>query len=74
MRFKNDHGWGDERIKISNSLSISAHNAYARSWYGQNVAPLNTAPTNTQFSNYWEHWTSASLCDYLLRNGYDISI
>ena len=72
--FKNDHGWGDERIKISNSLSISAHNAYTRSWYGQNVAPLNTAPTNTQFSNYWEHWTSASLCDYLLRNGYDISI
>jgi len=71
--FKNDHGWGDERIEISKNLSASAHRSYSRSWYGQQIVPLGTPPTNTQFSNYWEHWTSASLCDHLLRNGYDIS-
>lgn len=71
--FKNDHMWGDERIEISDRLSQVAHDAYSQSWYGQHIAPLNILPHDTQFSNYWEHWTSASLCDHLLDSGYDIT-
>lgn len=71
--FKNVHGWGDERLRISKRLATIADDLFSASWYGKEMWSSPTLPTSTQFSNYWEHWTSASLCDHLLREGYDIS-
>lgn len=71
----NPHGWGDERIRISERLSRAARDAYRTSWYGQEIASevAGVLPRSTQFSDYWEHWTSASLCEHLRQEGYEIS-
>ena len=74
--FRNIHALGDERRRISERLTKIIRSAYLKSWYGREVAPGvagNSKNYNTQFSDWWEHWTSASLCEHLRKEGYEIS-
>lgn len=73
-KIPNPHKFGDEDIRISGRLGEAARSAYRKSWYGRHIAPDvgNRAPTTTGFSDWWEHWTSASLCEHLLSKGFEI--
>jgi hypothetical protein len=49
--------------------------SYSKSWYGKNVRPgVKPLVRTTEFQSFWSHWTAASLCDHLLREGYSIEI
>jgi len=58
---------------ISKRLMTQAIKDYQNSWYGKEVHPEATPKYNTtDYQPFWAHWTAASLCQYLLENGYEI--
>lgn len=71
--FDNIHFYGDERHAVSKRLSDQSISDYHASWYGKRWPDVaSDGSHNTQFSDWWEHWSSASLCEHLLNRGYDL--
>lgn len=73
-RFRNIHAAGDRDRPISERILDRIATDYDASWYGRNVKRNVVWAKTTKIDNCWSHWTTASLCEHLLKNGYQIRI
>lgn len=71
--FTNLNSDGDRHRKIADWIIDEMVEDYINSWYGKHIAP-NARPGHrtTEFQPFWSRWTSASLCQHLLEQGYTI--
>ena len=72
--FVNLRSDGDRHRKISDEIINQMITDYDSSWYGKNIQPgKRPKHKTTEFQDFWSYWTTASLCEYLLRSGYKIT-
>lgn len=74
---ENTGQWMVDHRAIPADLFDKAIEDYRASWYGRCVAPEQADRAGMQTvlpSNWWRHWTAASLCDDLLRRGHKITV
>jgi len=66
----------DERFFPSGTPPILSRllKGYNDSWYARNVRKLTRLPAQNQHSAAWSYVSSASFCEYLLSQGYEIRI
>jgi len=57
---------------LDNSIMKQIVNSYDKSWYGKNVK-IQFRNDMSDYKPWWFHYCAASLCEYLLVNGYKIS-
>lgn len=73
--FTNEMSDGDRHRRIADWIVSRMVSDYQSSWYGRKVAPgARPKYKTTEFQSFWSRWTTASLCEYLLENGYEIRI
>jgi len=71
--FKNIHADGDRHRRIADRILTQMVRAYRNSWYGRTIKPnARLKHRTTEFQPFWYHWTLASLCAHLRREGYRI--
>jgi len=71
--FVNMDSDGDRHRRIAQDIINKMVSDYDGSWYGKQVAPgARPKHKTTEFQSFWSRWTSASLCEYLRKNGYQI--
>lgn len=71
----NENRAHDRRSPCPPALWKKVIDSYQGSWYGRHVAPdarPNPKIRHIDFAGFWSHWTAASLCEYLLAQGYEI--
>jgi len=75
-RFHNLHLGDDCRMPMPGWLWDRVERLYRDSWYGREVAPgLKPRRDKTiYFNDWWGHYTAASLCEHLVKNGYEITL
>lgn len=77
-QFPNLNKQGHEIPKIADWVLKKALEDYRKSWYGQTVRPNAIWPLRMKKHLGWQpmlsYWTIASLCDYLLTSGYEITV
>jgi len=55
---------------VSNDLLKEIYKKYKKSWYGKRVSVMPKSYIN--YSEWWWHLNAASLCEHLIKKGYDI--
>ncbi len=66
---------GDRHRRIHDDIINVMVKDYDSSWYGKNVMPGERPEwKTTEFQTFWSRWTTASLCEHLLRSGYEIEV
>lgn len=73
-QFRNLHLSGDRKQPISREIMQRVAKDYSESWYGRNVKKNIVWKASTDHFPCWSHWTAASLCKHLVKNGYKIKI
>ncbi len=64
---------GDRHRRISQWVISQMVSDYKGSWYGQKIARLARPEyRTTEFQDFWYHWTLASFCEELRRQGVEI--
>lgn len=58
--------------RVSGRLMKKAIDDYDRSWYGRTVKPEVIPNPFLTYNDWWGYWNLASLCEYLINNGYAI--
>ena len=72
-KFTNEDSDGDRHRRIASDIMSKMISDYDKSWYGKNIAPgARPKHRTTEFQAFWSRWTSASLCEHLIKNGYTI--
>lgn len=65
--------WDDYPTVPPGTLARAASD-YATSWYGRKVHPGKGRFVASRHRGWWGWWSRAALCDYLLRQGYEIEM
>jgi len=61
--------------KLSNEIIEKAVKDYKNSWYGQNVnSSIRPKSDLVEYSLWWGSWCMASLCEHLIKAGYNINV
>lgn len=63
---------GGRRGPIADWILEQMLKNYQSSWYGKNVCHIKEFPKLNRVNKLWAHYIAASLCEYLLKNGYQI--